>query len=112
MTRMPHSCSSESLRNSEVYVSTMQPKHRRCAVEEHSSRTTLRNQNLRRVQQETVIHRQCATERSLKTESQTDGVGPVRPQVLFVNRRDNISRRDHRRVFLSEQFANTAEDIA
>ena len=88
----------------------MQTKYRRRAIEQ-SGWTTLRNQKLRRIQQETVIHRQRATKRRLESKSQPDGVGPMRTQVDRPNRRKNISRRHWRGIVFSKQISNSSKDV-
>src|SRR5205085_8650256 len=60
---------SERLRDAEMQIAAMQPKHRRCSVKRDSIRPTLRNQKLRRVQQEPVVNCQRAAERSLQTKA-------------------------------------------
>src|SRR5215211_6847388 len=95
-----------------MQVSTMQTKYRRRAVKKNSTRPTLRNQKLRRVQQETVIYCQRAPKRSLETESQSDSVGPVRAQVCCINGREKIARRHWRGIILTKQIANPAENVA
>src|SRR6201988_3624282 len=90
----------------------MQTKDRRGTIKQNSARTALRYQKLRRVQQKTVINCQRAAERCLHPESQTHSIGPMRPQICLIDRRQKISGRHERRVFLAEQIADSPEHVA
>src|SRR5215217_2354122 len=68
----------ERLRNPEVQVSAVQPEDCGRAVEIHTSWPTLRNQELRRFQQEPIVNGERTAKRSLHPESKAYGVGPMR----------------------------------
>src|SRR6266704_5523334 len=68
------------------------------------------NQKLRRIQKESVINRQRATQRSLDTKAETDRVTPTHPEILGVQVFHEISRgRNWSRM---KDVADAAEHVA
>src|SRR6185503_16489873 len=100
----------KGLRNPKMQIAARQSEDCRRTIK-NTCRTTLRNQKLRRVQQNSVIDSKRATKRSLQPETQANRVGPVRAQISLIDRRENVTRRNRRRIFLAKQVANPAKHV-
>src|SRR5262249_14974996 len=75
-----------------------------------SGRILLRHQELRLLQQHSIINRERSTKRSQDTKSKPNCICPVRLQIDFVDAFEQRGRR--RRLFLAEQFSGPAIDVA
>src|SRR6185503_2420802 len=88
----------------------MQPEYSGRTVEPAWS--TLRNQELRRVQQKTIIDRQSTADRRLPAKPETNGMGPFRLQVLGLDKSENVAGRNRSWIALPKQIANAPKDVA
>src|SRR6185295_4869212 len=93
-------------------MSFSQPVNRRRSVKQHATRSALRDQKLRWIQQESVIDRECATKWRLNPEAQANRVSPMCAQVVLIDRRKNVARRNGSRIRFAEKIANSSEHIA
>src|SRR5437764_1292250 len=97
----------ERLRETKLNLSLMQFIDRR---RRRTSIQILRNQKLRRIQKESVINRQRASQRSLDAKAEADRVTPTHAEILSVQVFHEISRgRDWSRM---KYVADAAEHVA